>query len=616
LRAYQERAVEKGKNQSLIVVLPTGSGKTLIASKIASHHIEAGKKILFLVPTCLLVQQQAQAVRSEIGTSVVEYMGGAAVPSAFKVLVSTPAAFISLNASNSNFCYESFGLIIFDEVHHVVKKHPYRKIARSLACISPVPLILGLTASLTYAMGSSRIQTAIVELCTELNLPGASIFSASQDELIADGYHASAVATITLASDLDLGKIANGLEIQGKPHEGMKDFMTLYTSRSLHPLTLDLIDSVYKVESLVQTFDNQFSSPIGASGKHGKSANWGFYANSRSKHFTGDNCKLYYVLEHLYEAMRLLINSRQSALELALCYLELTDLYKHPVLSLLATNWASSRDQLLRVAHLKEVLLVQHDKFTEGLRCIVFVQQRITTHILHHAIMTDPDLSSILTSDYIYATSSPATYSLGVSAAKSQKTIEKFRQGAIQVLFSTSVAEEGMDVPAANCVIRFDPITTPVSLVQSRGRARQADSSFVVLSEVEGRSVLSLEQAEQAQQEAISAVNTGSVDTAELLKKRLQAQVSRRMAAKPLLVAFRQGINKQPPLATLKAYAQKTAGEVIESVSKKRSGFSSHLFLSLYFFSSKFMFSFFPPAFLRIFYLFKIYAVRCRRNIS
>ena len=32
---------------------------------------------------------------------------------------------------------------------------------------------------------------------------------------------------------------------------------------------------------------------------------------------------------------------------------------------------------------------------------------------------------------------------------------------------------------------------------------------------------------------------------------------------KPFLDALRQGINKQPPLATLKAYAQKTAGEVI-----------------------------------------------------
>ncbi len=71
-----------------------------------------------------------------------------------------------------------------------------------------------------------------------------------------------------------------------------------------------------------------------------------------------------------------------------------------------------------------------------------------------------------------------------------------------------------MDIPEANCVIRFDAITTPVSLVQSRSRARQADSAFVVLAEVKGRSVETLETPELAQHTAITAVNNTVVDTA------------------------------------------------------------------------------------------------------
>ena len=51
----------------------------------------------------------------------------------------------------------------------------------------------------------------------------------------------------------------------------------------------------------------------------------------------------------------------------------------------------------------------------------------------------------------------------------------------MSVLLATSVAEEGMDVPAANCVVRFDEVQTAVSLVQSQGRARQEDSSFLLL---------------------------------------------------------------------------------------------------------------------------------------
>ena len=134
-----------------------------------------------------------------------------------------------------------------------------------------------------------------------------------------------------------------------------------------------------------------------------------------------------------------------------------------------------------------------------------------------------------------------------------------------------------MDIPAANCVIRFDPITTPVSLVQSRGRARQKDSSFIVLSEAENRSVNSLEKAELAQHAAIAAVNTGNVDTLELLKKREQAQVSRRLSARPILLEFRKGTSKNNALSALKSYAQKVSGEVIESVGKKSSGYSSCL---------------------------------------
>jgi ERCC4-related helicase len=77
LRQYQRRAVALGKQQSLIVVLPTGSGKTLIASTIAAYHARNKLKILFLVPTRLLVEQQAKAIRDEndIAVSCVVYGG-------------------------------------------------------------------------------------------------------------------------------------------------------------------------------------------------------------------------------------------------------------------------------------------------------------------------------------------------------------------------------------------------------------------------------------------------------------------------------------------------------------------------------------------------------------
>ena len=137
------------------------------------------------------------------------------------------------------------------------------------------------------------------------------------------------------------------------------------------------------------------------------------------------------------------------------------------------------------------------------MRCIVFCEQRITTHILNYAIHSDIEISSDLSTDFIYSSSKPASCSLSLQASQLSQKIKKFGSGETSVLISTSVAEEGMDIPAANCVIRFDNVNTPVSLVQSRGRARQADSSFFILSEAKRKPVELLQQAESFQQSSI-----------------------------------------------------------------------------------------------------------------
>lgn len=54
-----------------------------------------------------------------------------------------------------------------------------------------------------------------------------------------------------------------------------------------------------------------------------------------------------------------------------------------------------------------------------------------------------------------------------------------FRQGKLNCLFATSVAEEGLDIPGCNLVIRFDLYTTMIQYIQSRGRARQANSRYI-----------------------------------------------------------------------------------------------------------------------------------------
>ena len=62
-----------------------------------------------------------------------------------------------------------------------------------------------------------------------------------------------------------------------------------------------------------------------------------------------------------------------------------------------------------------------------------------------------------------------------------QETLADFRIGNLNLIVATAVAEEGLDIQACCNVVRWDVPQNMVSWAQSRGRARQKRSSFVIM---------------------------------------------------------------------------------------------------------------------------------------
>ena len=158
--------------------------------------------------------------------------------------------------------------------------------------------------------------------------------------------------------------------------------------------------------------------------------------------------------------------------------------------------------------NLRSKLIEKYEKFGDDFHGIIFVQRKTTTHVIKHFIEEDGELSAMYTCACISANTESSNPFFKVTKQAAADAVKKFATREINLLIATSVAEEGMDIRTCNVVIRFDPIQTPVSFVQSRGRARLENSEFVLLPSSGPRTVQMFKSAEAAQKRIIHHIST------------------------------------------------------------------------------------------------------------
>jgi endoribonuclease Dicer len=84
---------------------------------------------------------------------------------------------------------------------------------------------------------------------------------------------------------------------------------------------------------------------------------------------------------------------------------------------------------------------------------IIFVERRHTANVLHRLVEEVEELSFIK-ADVLVGHGSGEEGDLQMNFKKQNKTIDNFRNGKINLLIATNVAEEGLDIQPCNVVIR------------------------------------------------------------------------------------------------------------------------------------------------------------------
>lgn len=148
LRPYQTEAIKKAEaefaagNKHVLLVMPTGCGKTIVFSSIISDWEKAGRRVLVLAHRKELLDQAQDKLYSRFGVkSVIERGKSSILKSNCMVCIASMQG-MSSERKLDMFPHDYFDLIIVDEAHHITSDS-YQRILTYF----PDAYVLGVTAT-------------------------------------------------------------------------------------------------------------------------------------------------------------------------------------------------------------------------------------------------------------------------------------------------------------------------------------------------------------------------------------------------------------------------------------------------------------------------------------
>ncbi len=458
-RLYQLQLAGTAAGGHTLVCLPTGLGKTTVSLLVTARRLEeVGGKAVMLAPTKPLVAQHAEFYREALqipDEEIVVFTGDvspedrADLWESATVIMATPQV-IENDLVGSRLSLADVTHLTFDECHRATGNYAYNYIAERYHADAQNPLVTGMSAS------PGGDEEAILEVCENLGLQDVEVMT-EDDADVADFTYDTDVEWERIDLPEEVLEIRDGLnEVvtdrleklkelgiarSTQPDQSQKDLNRMraelqklinndqsegYKGMSVHAEVMKLRQAVtlvetQSVEALCRYFERQ-RNQARSSG-----------ASKASQRLVSD--------PRVREAMRK----------------------------------AESFDQLHPKYRKTRMLLAETLGLEGGERVIVFTESRDTAEALTDFLNTSFDARR-------FVGQGDREGSDGMTQKQQQETLADFRAGEFEVLVSTSVAEEGLDVPEVDLVLFYEPVPTAIRSIQRKGRTgRQTKGRVVVL---------------------------------------------------------------------------------------------------------------------------------------
>ena len=460
-RAYQLEAVDEALTTSMLLVMPTAAGKTaVIWMAIANKLSEENGRVILIAPTVGLVDQHLRSIREVLSLEEEAVSITGQIPPSNRVglwdssrlIIATPKVVVN-DVKNDVLKLSEFSLLVIDEAHHCTGEHAMAMVCDYYISSNSSPHILGATASPGHRPDTVR------EICTRT---GASrIHIRNSDEEMLKGYLSELeIREISVRVPEEMKELAQPFVIW---QQGIVD-----RQRRLGRYILPGMISFAGLSSAM----DRSRSAIGRGEVSGYQSVSQVAIAMRLHHLI--NCLLSQGVSASREYLDRLENGDDSSKE------TVRDFLRDPRVRDLSDKLEGMVEIHSKIGAVRRMIRERLRRDPSS-RVIVFANYRDTIASLESSLQ---DLDSVKAVRFVGQSARGGRQ--GLSPKDQVSVLDEFRNGGANVLLATSIGEEGLDIPSADLVIFYEPVSSEIRTIQRRGRTGRRRLGEVIVLIAEG----------------------------------------------------------------------------------------------------------------------------------